>query len=353
MINRLLGLFSHDIGIDLGTSTTLILVRGKGILVQQPSVVARSKKTKQILAIGDEAKKMIGKTPDSIEAIRPLRGGVIADFDAAEAMLTHWIKAVHERRGFIPKIPRPRVVVGIPSGVTEVERRAVQEAALSAGAREAYLIEEPMASAIGAGIPVTESEGQIIVDIGGGTTEIAVISLGGIVTNKSMRIAGDEMTEAIVSFARMKYGLIIGEMTAEETKIKIGSAMPTEEEKKKGPLVHVVRGRDLETGLPKSIKFTASEIREAIGQVVSQIIYAIQEVIESTPPELVSDLLKHGLTMTGGGSQLRGLIKLVADQIKMPVWLADNPQETVVRGCGIVLENKELLNRVRVVGGLR
>lgn len=353
MINRLLGLFSHDVGIDLGTSTTLILVRGKGILVQQPSVVTRSKKTQQILAIGDEAKKMIGKTPDSIEAVRPLRGGVIADFDAAEAMLTYWIKAVHIKHGFIPKIPRPRVVVGIPSGVTEVERRAVQEAALSAGAREAYLIEEPMASAIGAGIPVTEAEGQIIVDIGGGTTEIAVISLGGIVVNKSMRIAGDEMTEAVVNFARMKYGLIIGEMTAEEMKIKIGSAIPTAEEKKGRQLVHVARGRDMETGLPKSIKFTAGEIREAVGQVANQIIYAIQEIIESTPPELVSDLLKHGLTMTGGGSQLRGLTKLVADQIKMPVWLADHPQETVVRGCGIVLENKELLNRVKVVGGLR
>lgn len=353
MFNNILSLVTHDVGIDLGTANTLILVRGKGILIRQPSVVARARKGKQVLAIGEEAKQMLGKTPDTIEAIRPLRGGVIADFDATEAMLRHWIRQIHRGTGWLPKIPRPRVVVGIPSGVTEVERRAVQEAALSAGAREAYLIEEPMASAIGAGIPVLEPTGHIIVDIGGGTTEIAVISLGGIVINKSLRTAGEEMTNAIISFSRSKYGLIIGENTAEELKISIGSAVPPPQDQDKKELVHVARGRDLETGLPKSIKFSSGEIREALSQVVGQIIYAITEAIEETPPELVSDLLKHGLIMTGGGSQLKGLTKLTADAIKMPVWLADHPQETVVRGAGIVLEDPHLLDRVKVVGGLR
>ena len=351
MINKILSLITHDVGIDLGTANTLILVRGKGIVIRQPSVVARSKKDKRILAIGDEAKKMLGKTPDTIETIKPLRGGVIADFDATEAMLRHWVKQIHAGGSWFPKIPRPRIVVGIPSGVTEVERRAVQAAALSAGAREAFLIEEPMASAIGAKIPVLDPTGHFIVDIGGGTTEIAVLSLGGIVINKSIRTAGEDMTNAIVSFARSKYGLIIGETTAEDVKLQIGSALP--EIKEKTDLVHVARGRDMETGLPKSIKFTSSEIREALSQVVNQLVFAISEAIEETPPELVSDLLKHGLTMTGGGSQLKGLTKLVADAIKMPVWLADHPEETVVRGCGIVLEDESLLKRVKVVGGLR
>lgn len=353
MIDRLLGFITHDVGIDLGTANTLILVRGRGIVIRQPSVVARAKKGKHILAIGETARRMFGKTPDSIEAIKPIRGGVIADFDATEAMLRYWIKQIHQGGRWFPKIPRPRVVIGIPSGITEVERRAVQAAALSAGARAAYLIEESMASAIGAGIPVLDPTGHIIVDIGGGTTEIAVLSLGGVVVNKSLRTAGEEMTNAILTFARSKHGLLIGEKTAEEAKIQIGSASPFPQEHEKGDLVHVVRGRDLETGLPKSIKFTSTEIREALSSVINQIIFAIQEAIEETPPELVSDLLHHGLTMTGGGSQLRGLQKVVADAIKMPVWLAEKPEETVVRGCGIVLENADLLARVRVVGGLR
>jgi len=353
MINKILSLITHDVGIDLGTANTLIMVRGQGIVVREPSVVARARKSKQILAIGEEARRMLGKTPGTIEAIRPLQGGVIADFDATEAMLKHWIKRIHSGGGWLPKIPRPRVAIGIPAGVTEVERRAVQEAALAAGAREAFLIEEPMASAIGAGLPVLEAEGQIIVDIGGGTSEIAVISLGGIVINRSIRIAGDEMTEAVVNFARTKYGLIIGEITAEELKISIGSAKPFPKEKEKGALVHVARGRDMETGLPKSVKFTSTEIREAISDVVQQIVFNISELIEETPPELVSDLIKHGLVMTGGGGLLRGLPELVAEKIKMPVWLADRAQETVVRGCAIVLEKPELLKRVRVVGGLR
>lgn len=353
VLSRFLQLITHDVGIDLGTANTLIFVRGRGIVVRAPSVVARAKKGKRVIAIGEEARRMIGKTPSTIETVKPLRGGVIADFDAAEAMLQYWIRKIHRGSAWLPKIPRPRVVVGIPSGITEVERRAVQDAALGAGAREAFLIEEPMASAIGAGIPVTDPSGYFIVDIGGGTTEVAVISLGGMVLNRSLKIAGEEMTNAIVTFARSKHGLVIGESTAEEMKLQIGSAIPIEEESKKNPLIHVSRGRHLETGLPKSIKFTSVEVREALSHVLNEIIVAISETIEQTPPELVSDIVKHGLTMTGGGSKLRGLTKLVADAIKMPVWLADHPEETVVRGCAIVLEKPDLLARVRVVGGLR
>ncbi len=348
MLDRFFGLFSHDIGIDLGTANTMVHVRGKGIVIREPSVVARHRKTKQVLAIGSEAKRMMGKTPATIEALRPLRHGVIADFDAAEAMLKYYIRQVHEGPSMLPKVPRPRVVVGIPSGVTEVERRAVQEAALSAGAREAYLIEEPMAAAIGAGIPIEEPEGHLIVDIGGGTTEIAVISLGGIVVDRSVRIAGDELDEAMASFMRSKYSMLIGEATAEEAKIAVGSAFPLKEEMKT-----VVRGRDLETGLPKSLKITSVEVREALAPVVRQIVAAIGEAIEQTPPELVADILSHGLTMAGGGSQLREIDKLIAEETKMPVWITDDPMTAVVRGCGIVLEDPKLLKKVRVVGGLR
>jgi len=348
MLNRFFGLFSHDVGIDLGTANTVVLVRGKGIVINEPSVVARHRKTKEVLAIGTEAKKMVGKTPQQIEALRPLRQGVIADFDAAEAMLKYYIKKVHEGPGVWPKIPRPRVAVGIPSGVTEVERRAVQEAALSAGAREAYLIEEPMAAAIGAGIPVEEAEGHLVVDIGGGTTEIAVISIGGIVVEHSIRIAGDELDQAVINFARSKYGMVIGETSAEEIKISIGSAYPLKKE-----LQAVMRGRDLGTGLPKSVKVTSAEIREALATVVRQIVAAIGDAVEETPPELVSDILAHGVTMAGGGSLLRGIDKLIAEEVKMPVWITDDPQTAMVRGCAIVLDRPKLLNKVRVVGGLR
>lgn len=348
MIERFFGVLSHDIGIDLGTSNTLVLVLGQGIVVREPSVVARHIKTKQVLAIGEEAKKMMGKTPATIEALRPLRDGVIADFDATEAMLSHYIRQVHQSGGLIPRLPRPRVVVGIPSGVTEVERRAVQEAALSAGARQAYLIEEPMAAAIGVGLPIEGSEGVLIVDIGGGTTEIAVISLGGIVINRSIRVAGDEMDEAVVSFARLKYSLLLGQPSAEAVKIQIGSAYPLAEERQT-----VVRGRGLEAGLPKSIKFSSAEIREALAPVVRQIIDAIGGVIEETPPELVSDVLNRGIILCGGGGQLAGLDKLLAEETKMPVWLADDPMTAVVRGCGRVLEDAVLLEKVRVTGGLR
>lgn len=349
MLDFLFGLFSHDLAIDLGTANILVAIRGKGIIVREPSVVARHKKTKKVLAVGREAKKMIGKTPASIEALRPLRHGVISDFDATAAMLSHYIKLVHERpKSYLPNIPRPKVVVGIPSGVTEVERRAVQEAALDAGARTAYLIEEPMAAAIGAGLPIQESKGSMVVDIGGGTTEIAVISLGGIVVNRSIRVAGDEMDQAIISFARLKYSLLLGEQTAEEVKIAIGSAFTVDDDNQT-----VVRGRDLETGLPKSMKFHSGEIREALADVVNRIVSGIKEVIEETPPEFIGDIMEQGVTLAGGTSQLRGLEKLIAREIKMPVWQADDPQTAVVRGAMRLLEDETLLNHVKVTGGLK
>lgn len=351
MLDFLFGLFSHDLAIDLGTANTIVFVRGKGVVIRQPSVVARQKKTKRILAIGEEAKRMMGKTPEMIEAIRPLKDGVIADFDLTEAMISHYIKKIHESPAFIPRIPRPKVVIGIPSGVTEVERRAVQEAALTAGARSAFLIEEPIATAIGVGIDIEAPQGNLIIDIGGGTTEIAIISLGGIVINRCLRIAGDEMDEAIINYARLKYGLLIGLATAEEVKIQIGSAhQPTGGEKEKKT---VMRGRDLETGLPKSLKIESDEIREALSSIIRQILGAIEEVIEETPPELVADILKSGVTLAGGASQLGGVDKLIAEETKMPVWLADDPMTCVVRGCGKLLEDEGLLKKVRVVRGLR
>ena len=346
MFDFLFGLLSHDLGIDLGTSSVLIFVKDKGIVVREPSVVARHKKTKQIVAIGREAKRMIGKTPGTIEAIRPLRNGVISDFDATVALLTHYIRMVHTapKNPLLPKIPRPKVVVGIPSGVTEVERRAVQEATLGAGARQAILIEEPMAAAIGAGLPIQESQGTFICDIGGGTSEIAVLSLGGIVVNRSIRIAGDEMDEAITNFVRLKHSLLIGEQSAEEIKITIGSAYPTQ----KHDRVTVVRGRDIETGLPKSVRLNESEIREALATVVHQIIEAISETIEETPPELVGDIIEHGIILAGGGAQLLGIDRLIANELKMPVWITDDPQTAVVRGAGKLLTDEALLQKVRV-----
>ena len=350
-IDNLFGLVSYNVGIDLGTANTMVLVVGRGIVINEPSVVARHIKSGSVLAVGTEAKLMEGKTPGTIEALRPLKDGVIADFDAAEAMLTHYIKLLHKEPAARFKLPRPRVIVGIPSGVTEVERRAVQEAALSAGARQAYLIEEPMAASIGAGLAIEEPQGRMIVDIGGGTAEIAIISLGGIVLGKSIRVAGDELDEAVVNFARLKYGLVIGIATAEQVKIAIGSAYPFEKDDK--PLQTVVRGRELESGLPKSMKFTSPEIREALAPTVQQIVQGITDVLEETPPELVADIIKNGIVLAGGSSQLRGLDIVIAEATKMPVWSADDPQTAVVRGCGIVLENPELLKKVRVVGGLR
>lgn len=348
MLNYLFGLFSHDIGIDLGTANTLVLVRHKGIMIREPSMVAQHKRTKQILAIGTEAKRMVGRTPASIVAVRPLRDGVISDYDATAAMLKYYIQKVHDTPSIIPKVPRPRVVIGIPSGVTEVERRAVQDAALAAGAREAFLIEEPMSAAIGANLPIEEPIGNMIVDIGGGTTEIAIISLGGIVINRSIRIAGDEFDEAIINYARTKYALLLGERTAEEVKINVGSAYDVKREKE-----IVMRGRDLETGLPKSLKINSAEVREAIKVPLTQIVNAIAETIEETPPELVSDILERGITLAGGGSLLDGIDTLIAKETKMPVWIADDPLTCVVRGCGKLLDEFELLEKVKVTGGLR
>lgn len=348
MFERFWALFSHDIGIDLGTANTLVWVRGKGIMIREPSVVAQHKKSKAVLAIGTAAKRMVGKTPATIAAIRPLRDGVISDFEVTQLMLRHFVRSVHESHGILPKIPRPRVVIGIPSGVTEVERRAVQDAALEAGARVAYLIEEPMASAIGAGLPIEEPIGIMIVDIGGGTTEIAVISLGGIVVNRSIRVAGDEMDQEILNYLRARYGLLLGERSAEDVKIAIGSAAALTKEEEA-----VVRGRDLATGLPRSLKITSGEIREAISGPVRTIVNTISETLEETPPELVADILERGITLAGGGSLIRGLDRLVAEETKMPVWVTEDPMTAVVRGCGRVLEELDLLSRVKVSGGLR
>ncbi|MBI3379635.1 rod shape-determining protein [Candidatus Gottesmanbacteria bacterium] len=349
MLDFLFGLFSHDLAIDLGTANTLVYVKGKGIAIREPSVVARHRKTKQILAIGREAKRMIGKTPKPIEAFRPLKDGVIADFDATEAMLHFFISKVHENPGsFIPKVPRPRVILGIPSGVTEVERRAVQDAALSAGARVAYLIEEPMAAAIGANLPIEDARGSMVVDIGGGTTEIAVISLGGIVINKSIRVAGDEMDEAVTSYVRLKHSLLLGEASSEAAKIAVGNAFYKNEEKHT-----VVRGRDLESGLPKSVKLTSTELREAIAPVVNQIIEIIDETVEEIPPELIGDVLEQGITLAGGGALLSGIDKAISEATKMPVWVVDDPLTCVVRGAAKLLDNERLLTRVKVTGGLK
>ena len=346
MFDFFFGLLSHDLGIDLGTANTLVYVKGKGVLIREPSVVARQKRSKQVVAIGKEAKKMLGKTPGTIEALRPLKDGVIADFDATAAMLKYYIGIVHEhpKTRLLPNIPRPKVVIGIPSGVTEVERRAVQEAALMAGAREAYLIEEPMAAAIGSKLPIQDSAGSFICDIGGGTTEIAVLSLGGIVVNRSIRTAGDEMDEAIQTFVRVKYGMLIGDQTAEGVKIAVGSAYPVGKSDRQA----VVRGRDIETGLPRSIRVSESEVREALAPVIQEIVEAISETMEETPPELVGDILEHGIVLAGGGSLIRGIDKLIATETKMPVWITEDPQTAVVRGCGILLDDAALLSHVKV-----
>jgi rod shape-determining protein MreB len=338
-LNAILGLFSRDMAIDLGTATVLVLVHGQGIVINEPSVVAIEKKTKKVVAVGAEAKEMIGRTPSSIVAIRPLRDGVIADFDVTEKMLHYFINKAHERTR-VP-FPRPRVVVGIPSGVTEVEKRAVHDACLSAGAREAYLIEEPMAAALGAGLPVTESVGSMIIDIGGGTTEVAVISLGGIVVSRSIRIAGDEMDEEIIQYARQKYNLLIGERMAERVKIAIGSACPLPEEK-----TMTIYGRNLITGLPQAIEVSSVEIREALTGSISTIIATVKETIDDTPPELVADLIEQGIAMAGGGAQLQGLAERLTQETKMRVYVADDPVTCVVRGAGEVLEHLDALHKV-------
>ncbi|MFC1600475.1 rod shape-determining protein [Patescibacteria group bacterium] len=342
-----MGAFSHDIGIDLGTANTLVWVKEKGIVIREPSAVARHKKSKEVLAIGASAKKMEGRAPGTIETIRPLKDGVIADFDATAAMLKHYISRVHESGSVIPKVPRPRVIVGIPSGVTEVERKAVVDAAKASGAREAHLIEEPMAAAVGAELMVESPEGICVVDIGGGTSEIAVISLGGVVVGRSVRIAGDEMNEAIVSYVRLKYSLLLGLPSSEEVKLTIGNCVEPEKGKEK---YIVVRGRDLETGLPKSIKLTSAEIREALAETVREIVSNIVDTLEETPPELVADIMQKGIVLAGGGALLPGIDTVISEATKMSCVIADDPLTCVVRGCGKLLDNQSLLNKIRITG---
>ncbi|MDR7417097.1 MAG: rod shape-determining protein [Armatimonadota bacterium] len=331
--------FSRDMGIDLGTANTLVYVRGEGIVVREPSVIARRVDDGQVLAVGEEAKRMIGRTPADVQAVRPLRDGVIADFDTTAAMLAYFIRRGLRGRSFL----KPRVIVGIPSGVTEVEKRAVIDATLQAGAREAYLIEEPMAAAIGAGLPVSEPVGSMIVDVGGGTTEVAVIALGGIVTSKSIRIGGDEMDEAIIQYARKAYNLLIGERTAEEIKIAVGSAYPLREEQAVD-----VRGRDLLTGLPRTVRMTSAEIREALNEPVTAIVEAVRQTLERTPPELAADIVERGIVLVGGGALLRGLDRLLAQETGMPVTLTDDPLSAVALGTGRALEEIDHLKKVLI-----
>ena len=333
--------FSKDIGIDLGTANTLVYVKGKGIVINEPSVVAVNQRTKQILAIGNEARRMVGRTPSHIVATRPLVDGVISDFEVTEAMLRYFIDKVHNTTYTF--LRRPRVVIGIPSGVTEVEKRAVQDAAINAGARQAFLIEEPMAASIGARLPVQDAQGSMIVDIGGGTSEIAVLSLGGVVISKSIRVAGDEMNENIVQYARDSFNLLIGSRSAEDIKIAIGSVYPLAE-----PLHTRMRGRDLLTGLPKEVTVTDSHIREAISPSVRIIVNSIKSVVEEVPPEIISDIMHRGIVLAGGGALLRGLDRLISDETKIPVSVADDPLTCVARGAGIVVEDLENLKDVLV-----
>ncbi len=340
-LDYFLGLFSLDIGIDLGTANTLVSVRGKGIVINEPSFVAVERKTRRPIEVGARAKEMWSKNPRDILVVRPLRDGVISEFEVTEAMLHHLISKAHEQT-WVP-IPRPRVVVGIPSGVTEVEKRAVFDAAISAGAREAYLIEEPVAAAIGAGLPVQETRGSMIIDIGGGTTEVAIFSLGGIVISRSIRVAGDEMDEDIVQYMRTKHNLLIGEPTAERVKIETASAYPLPQEK-----VTSVKGRDLVTGLPASVEVSSIEIREAISGSVDILVDTVKDALDDTPPELVADLMESGICMAGGGSQLKGLVERMSEELNIRVWLAEDAMTCVARGAGRVLEDYNNLRRLLV-----
>ncbi|MDO8443619.1 MAG: rod shape-determining protein [Candidatus Azambacteria bacterium] len=341
MLERLFKIFSCDIGIDLGTANTLVYVRGRGIIINEPSIVAINKKTDQVLSIGEEAKKMIGCTPGHIVAIRPLIDGVISDFEITEQMLRYFFNKVH--RGAYSFLVRPRVVIGIPSGVTEVERRAVEDAVRNAGAREVYLVEEPMAAAIGARLPISDAVGNMIVDIGGGTTDIAVISLGGIVVSRNLRIAGEKMNDDIIQYIRDEFQLLIGEKTAEKIKILIGSVSPLKEK-----LTASIKGRDLVSGLPKEVIISDSEITEAITPSVNAIISEIRSVVEETPPELISDLMTRGIILAGGGSLLRGFPEMVEKATGIPTRLVEDPLTAVVRGCGIILEDIESLREILV-----
>ncbi|NMA65549.1 MAG: rod shape-determining protein [Clostridiaceae bacterium] len=332
-----MGLFSKEVGIDLGTANTLVYLKGKGVILREPSVVAVNNHTGQILAVGLDAKQMIGRTPGNITAIRPLKDGVIADFETTQGMLKYFIK---KAVGNNP-LARPRVIICVPSGVTEVEKRAVVDSAISAGAKEAFLIEEPMASAIGGGLPVAEPSGSMVVDIGGGTCEVAVISLGGIVVSRSLRIGGDEFDDSIISYIKKEYNLMIGERTAEDIKLKIGSAYPPEEEE-----THTISGRDLVTGLPKELSISSMEIREALKEPVNSVIDSIKLTLEKTPPELAADIMERGIMLAGGGALLKGLDNLIYEETGIPVFIAENPLDCVALGTGKVLEEIDNLSTV-------
>ena len=341
LFNRIFGRLSRDIGVDLGTANTLVYVRDKGIVINEPSIVAINNRTSEILAIGSEAKKMTGKTPGHITVARPLVDGVVSDFEITERMLKHFVEKVHRETFTI--MPRPRMVIGIPLGVTEVERKAVEDAALSAGARQVFLIEEPIAAAIGARLPIQDATGSMIIDIGGGTTEIAVISLGGVVTWRSLRLAGDEFNEDIIQYVREEYNLLLGEKTAEDIKISLGTAY---EETK--PVEGKIRGRDLILGLPKEVVITSGHVREALSRSVGIIVESIKSTLELTPPELTADIYERGIFLTGGGALLRGLDKKISMETQIPVTIADDPLTAVVRGTGLVLEDLESLKEVFV-----
>jgi len=337
VLDRLANYFSNEIAIDLGTANTLVYVKGNGIVLNEPSVVAVDQKTKRVFAVGAEAKAMLGKTPDHIVAIRPLKDGVIADFEITEVMLRELIKKAQKKRFFI----RPRIVIAVPSGITEVERRAVTDSAQNAGAREVYLIAEPVASAIGVGLPVDKPSGNMVIDIGGGTTEIAVIALNGIVTDMSIRVAGDEMDEAIVLHIKKAYNLLIGDQTAEHVKMVIGSATKLKKEEEME-----IKGRDLVSGIPKTLKISSVEVREALAEPVSQIVAAVKTALEQTPPELAADIVDRGIVMTGGGSLLRGLDTLLKEETNLPINVVEDPLTCVVLGCGKVLSNLHQYERI-------
>jgi rod shape-determining protein MreB len=332
-------LISNDIGIDLGTANTLVFVRGQGIVLNEPSVVAVERVSGNVVAIGSAAKEMLGRTPGEIQAIRPLRDGVIADFEITEKMLSDFIKRVVRHKYLM----KPRIVISVPSGITEVEKRAVRDSAENAGAREVYLLQEPMAAAIGVGLPVSQPSGTMVIDIGGGTSEIAVIALNGIVSNTSIRIAGDEINEAIIMYLRKNYNLLIGENTAEEIKIRIGSAYQLEQE-----LSMEVKGRDLVAGVPKSIKLSSVQVREALAEPIEAIVEAVRQSLEQTPPELASDILERGIVLTGGGALLRGLDQRLRQETNLPVYSADDPLTCVVRGCGKVIEELHIYSKVLI-----
>ncbi|MFH0926180.1 MAG: rod shape-determining protein [bacterium] len=341
IIDNFFGLFSRDLGIDLGTANTLVYVKNKGVVLNEPSVVAIEKNTREVLAVGREAKVMLGRTPENIEAIRPMKDGVIADFEVTKLMISHFIKKVHNRN----RLVRPKSIIGVPSGITQVEKRAVIDSAYQSGVRvnAVYLVEEPMAASIGAGLPIEEPTGNMIVDIGGGTTEVAVISMAGIVYSRSVRIAGDEMDESIVQYIRRKHNLVIGANTAEQVKFKIGSAFPLEKKES-----CEIKGRDVSTGIPNTITVTDSEIREAISEPVKAIIDAIRVALERTPPELASDIVDKGIVLTGGGALLRSLDKSINLETKLPVIIPDDPLLCVVLGTGYLIENLELLKKVAI-----